>query len=33
MTKNLEKEFNLPSMEEIVEKAKEKYDEEAISKT
>jgi len=33
MTKNLEKEFNLPSMEEIIQKAKENHDEEAISKT
>ena len=33
MTKNLEKEFNLPSMKEIIQKAKENHDEEAISKT
>ena len=32
MTKNLEKEFNLPSMEEVIQKAKEKSNEEAISK-
>ena len=31
MTKNLEKEFDLPSMEEVIQKAKEKFDEEAIS--
>ena len=33
MTKNLEKEFDLPSMEEVIQKAKENHDEEAISKT
>ena len=33
MTKNLEKEFNLPSMEDVIQKAKEKYDEETVNKT
>ena len=33
MTKNLEKEFDLPPMEEVIKKAKEKNDEqETVSK-
>ena len=32
MTKNLEKEFELPSMEEVIQKAKEKSNEEDVSK-
>ena len=33
MTKNLEKEFDLPPMEEVIEKAKEKTNEKAIGET
>ena len=33
MTKKLEEEFDLPPMEEVIRKAKEKADEETIEKT